>query len=106
MAPCNFKLNNYIYPLWVALLIPLFTQNAHAIGHKTIWCKNLNMSCPSQKDWAKHEKNCENLARESYNEAILESETDPQSWQLQGFISPKDYAEAKYQLMYSICMDR
>ena len=91
--------------LSVCLLLLGIPNVSSAMGHKTIWCTKFSIGCPDAKDWHKQETRCSGMASQSYEEAMIETFSDPSVWQLQGAANAQDYAKMRYQLMYSICMD-
>ena len=46
---------------------------------------------------------CKSMAQDSYLEGLEEARRDPTVWQFGGYRSAKDYANARKELMYSIC---
>ena len=57
--------------LTAAALFALMQQPAHA---ESVWCRNLSIGCPTEADRAKAFKNCQMLANESYQKALVDGE--------------------------------
>jgi hypothetical protein len=47
--------------------------------------------------------NCQNLANETYSEALAEAIADPTVWRFAGNTNAQDYANMRKRLMLSIC---
>jgi hypothetical protein len=87
--------------LLLIICIFLFPQMSFA---ETVWCRKLNIGCPTEADLAKTIRNCEMLANERYSKALTESMVEPSIWQLAGSKSAQDYASTRGELMKEICM--
>lgn len=89
--------------LVIILLICLPITSAYA---ETIWCRNFNVGCMSEKDKEKESRFCNNLAKDTYREALNEAIGDPSIWQFGGFDSAEDYAEKRYRSMLQRCLKK
>ncbi len=89
--------------LLVIISLIFVTNNSYA---ETIWCRNFNVGCMTQKDKDKELKFCNNLANDTYREALNTAIADPTIWQFGGFISAEDYADKRYQSMLNRCLKK
>jgi|688.fasta_scaffold1406541_2 hypothetical protein len=90
------KLLTFIFLLFI-------TNSSYA---ETIWCRNFNLGCMTQKDKEKELRFCNNLANDTYRQALNTAISDPTIWQFGGFISAEDYADKRYQSMLSRCLKK
>ena len=86
----------------VVLLAALVSTNVFA---ETVWCKALNLGCETPEEKAKKAANCQRLANETYQTAIVEALGDPSIWQLAGYKSAREYATARQRQMLYQCMN-
>ena len=86
--------------------VALFALMHHPSSAESVWCRNLSIGCPTEADRAKALKNCQMLANESYQKALVEASRNPSVWQLAGQESAQDYANSRGRLMMEICVNK
>lgn len=84
------------------LSLALVSVGANA---ETIWCKTFKVGCPSAEEKAKKASNCQRLANETYQTALLDAIGNPEVWQLAGYTSSEHYASARKSAMLAQYMN-
>lgn len=72
---------------------------------ETVWCKTFNLGCATKEEKANKAANCQRLANEVYQDAIVDALGDPSIWQLAGYRNAQEYAAARYRQMLYQCMN-
>jgi hypothetical protein len=91
------KLNGILFLLIIA------APNSNAT---TIWCKQLNIGCPTHEEIKKAIENCHTLAKQTKEKALIEALAEPSIWRLHGSTSAEDYSIMRQNTMMSICLKK
>lgn len=97
------KLNGNLKLVLHLCVIASLTLFALPTSAETVWCRNFNLGCPTEKELEKKRRNCYNLALEVRRSSFIEAISDPSVWKLGGYISAEDYAEARMRNMLFTC---
>ncbi len=76
---------------------------APSVSAETIWCKMFGKGCITQEQLDKQSLYCQKYAAKSRADAFNEALVNSSVWQLGGYSSAKDYAEARGRLSLSVC---
>jgi hypothetical protein len=76
---------------------------APSVSAETIWCKMLGKGCLTQEQFDKQSLYCQKNAAKSRADAFNEALANPSVWQLGGYSSAQEYAEARRRLSLSVC---
>ena len=84
--------------------VALFALMHHPASAESVWCRNLGLGCTTEAERAKAIQNCQMLANEIYQKALIESLSDPWVWKLAGYDSAQDYAANRRRGMLAQCI--
>jgi hypothetical protein len=76
---------------------------APSVSAETVWCKMFGKGCITQEQLDKQSLYCQKYAAKSRADAFNEALANPSVWQLGGYRSVQDYAEARSRLSLSTC---
>lgn len=83
------------------LVVTSYSNIAHA---ESFLCRKLNVGCYSQQERDKAFQRCLDLGNEAYQNALIESLSNPLLWQLNGNDSAQDYARMRKRSMMNNCI--
>jgi len=88
----------------IALFLWLMPYSQYSFA-QTIWCKKLNLGCPTAEDIAKKARVCKSISDEIYQKNLNEGLLNESLWRLQGYSSAHENADAISRVIYRKCME-